>query len=388
MAKKVRMNISSSLAGLSLLTGTNAFATYAPSSSGTSATVESNAQRRSQALFTTPRTGTPWRTAANGTSVDAGTPPSASDVLALSSIVDAPASGSNALPDDVQTDFTAYKALDRLKVLAQAASGTTLSTTQRATLQAAFARGLGDLQTFLAGAPSDQLTLAFNQPGSQGKTIAIASSTAAGPNIVGNAVGRDRYAPLAGLAGNEQFALTISAGSESETLAIDLSQSAQPPTLDSVAAAINAAVATVPLHNGDGSVATGADGTPIQRWKVSAVPTKTATGWGLTIKRTGNEQISLNQIGAPGSLMVAANVTTPYAATAAQVIRFDDPTGAVTERTQGTIAASEPSASATSKTTVTAPTRIPASAPLRVMPFQITEISTTGPNAAPKPAQA
>ncbi|MNH44077.1 hypothetical protein D3C79_1061340 [compost metagenome] len=38
--------------------------------------------------------------------------------------------------------------------------------------------------------------------------------------------------------------------------------------------------------------------------------------------------------------------------------------------------------------TVTAPTMMPASAPLRVMPFHSTEISTTGPKAAPKPAQA
>ena len=35
--------------------------------------------------------------------------------------------------------------------------------------------------------------------------------------------------------------------------------------------------------------------------------------------------------------------------------------------------------------TVMAPTKIPASAPLRVIPFHSTEISTTGPNAAPKP---
>ena len=38
--------------------------------------------------------------------------------------------------------------------------------------------------------------------------------------------------------------------------------------------------------------------------------------------------------------------------------------------------------------TVTAPTMMPASAPLRVMPFQSTENSTSGPKAAPKPAQA
>jgi hypothetical protein len=38
--------------------------------------------------------------------------------------------------------------------------------------------------------------------------------------------------------------------------------------------------------------------------------------------------------------------------------------------------------------TVTAPMIIPASAPLRVMRDHITENSTTGPNAAPKPAHA
>ena len=38
--------------------------------------------------------------------------------------------------------------------------------------------------------------------------------------------------------------------------------------------------------------------------------------------------------------------------------------------------------------TVTAPTTMPASAPLRVMRGHISDSSTTGPKAAPKPAQA
>lgn len=38
--------------------------------------------------------------------------------------------------------------------------------------------------------------------------------------------------------------------------------------------------------------------------------------------------------------------------------------------------------------TVAAPTTMPARAPLRVMPFHISDRITTGPKAAPKPAQA
>ena len=38
--------------------------------------------------------------------------------------------------------------------------------------------------------------------------------------------------------------------------------------------------------------------------------------------------------------------------------------------------------------TVSAPSNMPARAPLRVMPFHSTERITTGPKAAPKPAQA
>ncbi|MNG29148.1 hypothetical protein D3C84_1145270 [compost metagenome] len=40
------------------------------------------------------------------------------------------------------------------------------------------------------------------------------------------------------------------------------------------------------------------------------------------------------------------------------------------------------------RTTVTAPRTMPARAPLRVMPFHTRERITTGPKAAPKPAQA
>ena len=335
------MDISNGLAGLSLLSGT----TY--TTAGTSGTKSAEApltvaQAAAKAQFTLKPTAAPWQARQPVT-------PSADAVLALKTIIDPPSDPS--LPIDVRTDFTVYKALESLSALATAASAPGVAAGRRAALSASFQQGLTQLQTYMASAPSTALTLAFSQPSSTAKSIALPSLTpATGAAIVGTTVSSDRYAPLAGLSGSERFTITLAQGSQSDTLTIDLAQTAQPPTLDSVATAFTSAIAAIPLTALDGSPALDGDGAPIPRWGVSFVPTRTDGAWGLTIKRTGNETITLGDPDAQGTLNVSANITTPFAATATQVLQVPTAGDGAPPATIARIAATDAAATANAPT--------------------------------------
>jgi len=328
-------NLSNGLVGLSMLTGSNSFATFASSSTATAS--ETRAVRQAKALFTTPATTAPWQLAASRTPVSA----QVSAVQAMKTIIDKAGTGADALPDDVQTAFTSYKALDRLSLLATAAARATASSAQRGQLQAAFAKGLDDLQGYLSMAPSDKLTLAFGQPARRAESVAIKAPAAlVTTTVAGQGVSTARDAPLAGLTGTEQFRVTLSKSSGSDSIVVDLTGTAQPPTLDSVAGAINAAIAAVPMRDAAGNVVLGSDGNPQPRWAgVSFSATKNNGQWGLTLSTNGIEQVSLDQIGARDAVLVATGTTASGSATATRILRIDDAAGAMSRQTLATIAA-------------------------------------------------
>lgn len=321
------VDLSNSLVGLSLLSGSNAFA------SGTSAvTVESRAVRTAKAQFTLPPTTPPWKQAATTTPLSA----QVSAIRALKTIIDPPATGPDALPADVQTSFTTYKALDRMRLLAESAIATTTSDAQRGSLQATFAKGLEDLQAFLAKAPNGVADIAFGQPARYAKSIAISTPdqfVTRGTDLVAQ-----RGDPLPGLTGQEQFSITLDRPGANDVLTVDLAQTPQPPTLDSVAAAINAAIAAIPLRNPDGSVRLDDNGNPVPKWLVHFVPDKDTDAWGLSLENPGGvERVSIDQVGAKDSLIVATGQTTLDSPTATRIFRFDDPNGANEKRTLATL---------------------------------------------------
>lgn len=335
------MDISNGLAGLTLLSG-KTYASAGSTGAKTAATPLTVAQTAAKAQFTLKPTTGPWQVRQAAT-------PSADAVMALKSIIAPPSDAG--LPIDVRTDFTVYKALDSLSALAAAASAPGIAAGRRAALSASFQQGLAQLQTYMGSAPSTALTLAFSQPTSTAKSIALPSLTpATGAAIVGTTVSSDRYAPLAELTGNERFTITLAQGSHSDTLTIDLSQTAQPPTLDSVAAAFTSAIAAIPLTALDGSPALDAEGAPIPRWGVSFEPTRTDGAWGLTIKRTGNETITLGDPDAQGTLNLSANITTPFAATATEVRQLPTTSDGGPPVTFAKIAATDANATANAPT--------------------------------------
>jgi len=322
----------SGLAGLSILSGTNVFADY------TVPTIETRAQRKAKAAFTTAPTAAPWKEKPVTTPVST----QITTIKGMKTIIDKPAIGTAALPKDVQTSFTAYKALDRLRVLAESAAKGTTSSAERVLLQNSFAKGLGDLQTFLSSAPSDLVDIAFTKTARQAQTVGIKSTAAtSAATIPGKGVRDTRDGALAGVTGQEKLRITLSQpGAAADVVEVDLSATTQPPTLDSVSDAVNAAIAAVPKRDANGDPVMGTDGKPEPRWpSVKMVPAKTGDKWGLSIQRAGFETVAIDQVDGPDALMIAGDVTPTGGKTATRITRLDDTAGALDRRTFDTISA-------------------------------------------------
>lgn len=334
------VNLSNSLAGLTLLSGSNAY-----SSLGTTGVAGANADsvavRKAKAAFTLPTTTPPWSLKPGSDSSQLAT------IKAMQTIIDKAASGPDALPGDVQTSFTAYKALDRLRVLAETAAKSTTGSAERGTLDTVFAKGLSDLRTYLANAPSDKLDLAYGVPTRRAESVG--TITASPLSVAGEGVVATRDAPLPGLTGTEQFTITMRRFNVTDQVSIDLSQGAQPPTLDSIAEQINAAIAAIPLRNPDGSVVTDSNGNPQPRWLVRFVPDKHTDKWGFTLKNPASEDVSIDQTNGKDALVVASGRTPLEAPTSVRLMRIDDPGGAAAPVTLGEISAYDRTGTARAK---------------------------------------
>lgn len=325
-------DLNSGLIGLTLLGG-SAPASVSAASAGT---VLTKAARVAKAQFTLPVVAPPWK--ASG-----GVPESVSAIQRLKSIVDAVQSSAS-LPPDLQTAFSAYKALDRLRVLAEYATRSTTSAAERAQLQSSFARGIAELQRYLAVAPSDRLTISFGQPRSRADSLALPPVNPV--EVSGQAVGSDRYAAIPGLTGSETLLLRLSRPGASDIVRVDLSQGPQPATLDSVAGALNAAIAGIVQRGPDGTPLLDAAGEPRRQWDTAFTVVKGDKGWGLRLDTMGIEQVALTQEGAGGGLLVAASQSASGAPAGVALTRFTLPDSALRRATIGTLSAIDPTATA------------------------------------------
>ncbi|MET0307295.1 MAG: hypothetical protein ABW023_01190 [Sphingomonas sp.] len=338
---------------MSVLTGdASTFTSFAP------VTYESKAVRTAKAQFTLDPTTPPWK--------DGSTPPplstQVSQVTAMKTIIDKAGLTDDTLTDDVQTAFTVYKALDRLRALAEAATSDTASAAQRASLEKTFAKGLADIQAYLPSAPSDKLTLAFAQPTTIAKSVSVPAGLLY--EVQGDGLVTNRADPIPGLTGQEQFSVTLSRPGISDKVTVDLSQGPQPPTIDSVTSALNSAISAMPSLNTDGTPRLDASGKVIPKWSVRFVPEKGDDNkWAMKLDSpSGMEQVTLDQIGAKDALVVATGQTPLDAPTSTQVFRFDDPAGDSTRTAMGTISALDRDATAKAvlagKTTTTTTVKV------------------------------
>jgi len=315
------ISLNNGLIGLSVLGGTTAYSSYLSTASST----ESPAVIAAKKAFTTPATTAPWLAATETASTSA----QVAAIKRLATIIDT--TTDSALEDlpDVQTAFTAYKALENLRILADAATSKTISDSERAALQKSFSKGLTDLQSYLGSADTDLLTLAFGNAASSTRTLGVEARYSSSATV-GTGVSKTRAAAVEGLAGNEILQITLTKGGASEVVNVDLAQTTQPPTLDSVAAAINAAIGARPALDAQGNPVLDAQGNPTSHWKSNFTVTKTDGKWGLVFHPAGIEQVSIDQADAGDALMVASGVTGPSSPKAADIYRIEDLEGSLT----------------------------------------------------------
>ncbi|AXB75324.1 hypothetical protein [Novosphingobium sp. P6W] len=335
------ISLNNGLIGLSVLGGSTAYSSYLSNASAT----DSPAVIAARKAFTTPATTPPWQGLTEPTGSTAA---QIAAIKRLSTIIDA--KGDSALEDlpDVQTAFIAYKALENLRILADAGTSKTISDTERAALQKTFAKGMADLQSYLGSADTDLLTLAFGNTTSSTRTLGVEArySTSA---MVGTGVSKTRAAAIEGLSGSEILQVTLSKGGASEVVQVDLGQTSQPPTLDSVAAAINAAIAARPALDAQGNPVLDADGNATSHWKSKFTVEKTDGKWGLVFNPAGIEQVSIDQVDAGDALMVASGVTGPSSPMGADIYRIEDLEGSLTWERLNKINAVDTAATARAK---------------------------------------
>ncbi len=351
---ELTIKYSSGLTGLSILGGTSAYTSALSAATST----ESAKVLAAKKAFTLAATTPPWKTDAADTS---SITKQAAAIKKLRSIIDDSYSRESSLDDlpDVRTTFTIYKALTSLQVLAESAAKSGTSKTERAALEKAFAKGLSDLQTYIGSADTDLLTLNFGTSASRAQTIAVNKPDVTGA-IAGTAVSTKEGDAITGLTGSEVFEVTLTKGTTTQTVSVDLSQSTQPPTLDSVAAALNAAIGATPQLDANGDPVLDADGNPVSQWKSNFTVKydSDAEKWGLVFNPSGVEKVSLEQVGAGDSIMVASGETrkstttdangktVDNSITDAEVYRFSDIDGDLTWERLGTVSAVDSAATA------------------------------------------
>ncbi|MFD1961421.1 hypothetical protein ACFSHP_24580 [Novosphingobium panipatense] len=133
-------------------------------------------------------------------------------------------------------------------------------------------------------------------------------------------------------------------------MTVDLSQSSQPPTLDSVAGALNAAIAARPLLDANGSPVLDADGNPTSKWTSNFTVEKSGGKWGLVFNPSGIEQVSLDQVGTADALMIASGETRQISGqdspVSANVYRIEDRAGSLSWERLNSISAVDAAATA------------------------------------------
>ncbi len=332
-------NIANSLTALSLLSYGNAFTGF----SSQAASFESRQVRVAKAQFNAPASTPPWKPSKPVTT------PVSQQIAAikrLNSIIEQDVTATNPAQRDIQTSFTTFKALDRLRLLAEAAAAPTISTAERLQLNGYFAKGLNELEAYLAKAPTDKVAIAFASSTRRAESLSAQAATTG--NFTGAGLLAARTDLLPGLAGNEVFRIGLSKSTGSDSITVSLASGPQPPTLDSVTDAINTAIATVPQRDAGGNIVLDSNGDPIPKYTARFAVTKSTGKWGFELSAANDtERVSLDQVGAGDALFVAGGFGNADTPVAAQFYRFDAPGSTLDRVTLSSLSARDTAASAT-----------------------------------------
>lgn len=315
-------------------------ATVASSTNGP--IIESAAVRVAKAQFTTPYVTPPWLNAKGEAAADS----SLQAIKSLKSLIDPKAD--SRLPADLSEAFTTYRGLERMKVLAEAASSAATGSSERATLTAIFDKGLSDLRKFLAGISPEKLNLYFEAP----SRVATSNPIRQGASITSSflkGVVDTRAATLTGLDGVQTINLSIRKGAVVYPVQVDLSQIDGTRTLDKIATALNSAIAAHSAKDSNGNPLLDGEGKPISALMTKFTVTSQNGKWGLSIQSVPNEVAWSVAPQDSDSLMVVSAQSLGKELPALQVSKIDDFKASARPRVASTITAIDTDATARAK---------------------------------------
>lgn len=305
---------------------------------------ETAAVLKAKAQFTAPVVLPPWLSA-NGNPASS---PTLSAVKSLKTFVDPRVDST--LPVDLQQAFTAYRALDRMKVVAKAATSTGLSATERSALDQQFQKGLADLRGYLSSVSPDKLKMYFDAPSRLAVSNVIPRSTLPTTNFLKGAVAT-RTTPIDTLTGTEVVNLNVVKAGRTYQVQTDLSTVELPRTLDKIARALNAAIVAVPATDSNGDSIIGNDGQPVgalsSRFSVKSVGGK----WGLALQSGPGEAIWATPPSNEDGLMVISSRQTGSKIAPVQIGRIDSPLDQAAYRTAASLTAIDAAATARAQLT-------------------------------------
>lgn len=291
------------------------------------------AVRIARKAFTTRATVAPW-IGVKPPSPYADPMDAARQVAVMRSIID-PANTLEAKgSDDVETSFITFRALDRLKKLADAAAQRGISNLERTQLQKAFTKGLHDVQAFLANAPGKLLSIGFGETSSRVKGAPALPSQDIS-RVEGKAVVSASTAAVPGLTGNEVFTVNLDSAGHHDVVTVDLSSlGTTTPSLRDVAQAFNTAIA--------GAASGYAYGV---KFDVAYVGGDDFTGkagkYALTMNSSYGATVSVQQSNAADAVMVVNGSHSDDGPGAAAITRFTNVSGDLSRQALGSIAATD-----------------------------------------------
>lgn len=312
------------------------------STSGDGPAIESAAVRVAKAQFTTPYFTPPWLNAKG----EAAANPTLSAIKSLKTLVDPRAD--SAFPPDLSEAFTTYRSLDRMKVLAEAASSATISSNERANLAAIFDKGLTDLRKFLGTISPDKLNLYFEAPSRVAVSSPIRQGASATTSFLKGVVDT-RTAALTTLDGVQKINLSVRKGATVYPIEADLTQIQGTLTLDKVAKALNEAMGAYSAKDANGNPLLDSTGKPISLLSTKFTVTSENGKWGLSIQSVPSEAVWSVPPQDSESLLIVGKQTLGKEPSALQVRRVDDFPLQSRPRIVGTISATDTDATARAK---------------------------------------
>lgn len=207
---------------------------------------------------------------------------------------------------DSKALFALYGALSQLQTIANEAANPNTAPGLLNKLNTQFQTGMSQVQSYIQTADLTKLTLMLGD-----KKSMLTSSATLGTDsgsVTGNTVMTGTQGgAVPGLTGTEVFTLKVG----TDTLNVDLSKVAQPPTLGGIAAYMNQMVAAIPLLNAGGTPVLNASGGTVSKYSTQFQVVPQGSGFALQINGSTSEPVSFSAAVSDPSLYIAGNYTPP-----------------------------------------------------------------------------